>query len=130
MAPIQVNSIKGKVREKTEPSAIPATPVMDYTPMLSMARAHEDDANLVKHDRAHYVAVFKQGVEKTACAKLAFYRTVYEASRVLDSYKYADQLPSAWTTIYQITQITSDSFECFLKEVVRLSSRKCKRHKW
>ncbi len=161
MARIKVNSIKGNVRVKTEANSMPATPVMDYSPVLSVERAQEDDTNLVKHDRAHYVAEFKRGVEKTARATLEVCRVVYEASRVLDSYQfqnfcvevgyrdssstirkfiaigkvyprfiqYADQLPSAWTSIYQITQIPADSFERFLKEGKRLDSLKGKRLK-
>lgn len=153
LASIKVGS-KGKVRVDTQIKPAPATPVMDYSPVLSVERACEDDANLVKHDRAHYVAAFKRGVENTARATLEVCRVVYEASRVLDSYQfqnfcvevgyrdssstirkfiaigkvyprfiqYADQLPSAWTTIYQITQIPANSFERFLKEGKRLDS--------
>lgn len=160
LASIKVGS-KGKVRVDTQVKPAPATPVMDYSPVLSVERAHEDEANLVKYDRAHYVAAFKRGVEKTARATLEVCRVVYEASRVLDSYQfqnfcvevgyrdssstirkfiaigkvyprfiqYADQLPSAWTTIYQITQIPADSFERYLKEGKRLDSLKGKRLK-
>ena len=43
--------------------------MLDYSPTLSVERAAEDDTNLVSYDRAHYVAAFKRGVEKTARAK-------------------------------------------------------------
>jgi len=41
--------------------------------------------------------------------------------------EYADQLPSAWTTIYQITQIPADDFEAYLKHGKRLDELKGKR---
>lgn len=139
--------------------AISATPVIDYSPVLSVERAMEDDANLVKHDRAHYVAAFKRGVEKTARATLEMCRVTYEARQVLDNYQfenfckevgyrdssstvrkfiaigkvyprfieYADQLPCAWTTIYQITQIPADDFDAYVKHGKRLDKLKGKR---
>ena len=160
LASIKVGS-NGNVRVTAETKPAPVTPVMDYSPVLSVERACEDDSGLVKHERAHYVAAFKRGVEKTARATLEVCRVVYEANRVLDSYQfqnfcvevgyrdssssirkfiaigkvyprfiqYADQLPSAWTTIYQITQIPADSFERLIKEGKRLDSLKGKRLK-
>ena len=44
--------------------------------------------------------------------------------------QYADQLPNAWTTIYQITQIPADDFEKFLKNGVRIDELKGKRLKY
>jgi hypothetical protein len=41
--------------------------------------------------------------------------------------QYADQLPSAWTAIYQITQIPADEFENYLKHGKRLDELKGKR---
>ena len=41
--------------------------------------------------------------------------------------QYADQLPSGWTTIYQITQIPADDFERYLKNGKRLDQLKGKR---
>ncbi len=38
--------------------------------------AIQDDANLVKQDRAFYVTAFRQGVEKTVRATLEMYRVV------------------------------------------------------
>lgn len=40
---------------------------------------------------------------------------------------YADQLPSAWTAIYQITQIPADEFDNYLKHGKRLDQLKGKR---
>ena len=126
---------------------------------LSVERAAQDEKNLVKHDRAHYVAAFKRGAEKTARATLETCRVVYEASRVLDNYQfqnfcqevgyrdgsstirkfiaigkvyprfieYADQMPSGWTAIYQITQIPADDFEAYIKHGKRLDALKGKR---
>lgn len=149
------------VADKVAPKAkvITAQPVIDYGPMLSVERAMEDDANLVRHDRAHYVAAFKRGVEKTARATLEMCRVTYEARQALDNYQfenfckevgyrdnsstirkfiaigkvyprfieYADQLPCAWTTIYQITQIPADDFDAYLKHGKRLDELKGKR---
>lgn len=138
---------------------ISAAPVIDYSPVLSVERAMGDDANLVKHDRAHYVAAFKLGVEKTARATLEMARVTYEARQALDDYQfenfckevgyrdssstirkfiaigkvyprfieYADQLPCAWTTIYQITQIPADDFDAYLKHGKRLDQLKGKK---
>lgn len=156
---IKLANVKVPVKVTTKAAPEATLPVMDYSPVLSVERAIEDDATLVKHERAHYVAAFKRGVEKTARATLEVCRVVYEASRALDSYQfqnfcvevgyrdssstirkfiaigkvyprfiqYADQLPSAWTTIYQITQIPADTFERFIKEGKRLDSLKGKR---
>jgi hypothetical protein len=149
------------VADKVAPKAkaITAQPVIDYGPMLSVERAMEDDANLVRHDRAHYVAAFKRGVEKTARATLETCRVTYEARQALDNYQfenfckevgyrdssstirkfiaigkvyprfieYADQLPCAWTTIYQITQIPADDFDAYLKHGKRLDQLKGKK---
>lgn len=143
---------------KQAAKAAELTPVLDYSPKLSVERAAQDDSNLAAHGRAHYVAAFKRGVEKTARATLEMCRVVYEASRVLDSYQfqhfskeigyhdnsstirkfvaigkvyprfidYADQLPSGWTAIYQITQIPADHFEHMLKNGKRLDELKGK----
>lgn len=153
--------VEGVVDSKPAKQAavINAKPVLDYSPTLSVERAAEDDTNLVSHDRAHYVAAFKRGVEKTARATLEMCRVVYEANRALDSYQfqnfckeigyhdgsstvrkfiaigkvyprfieYADQLPSGWTAIYQITQIPADHFEHMLKNGKRLDELKGKR---
>jgi hypothetical protein len=40
---------------------------------------------------------------------------------------YADQMPSGWTAIYQITQIPADDFEAYLKHGKRLDELKGKR---
>ena len=159
---IKIDSLNANVKittgeARTEAEA--ANPIVDYTPVLSVERAIEDDTNLIAHDRAHYVAEFKRGVEKTARATLETCRVVYEASRMLDSYQfqnfckeigyrdnsstirkfiaigkvyprfiqYADQLPSGWTTIYQITQIPADDFERYLENGKRLDQLKGKR---
>lgn len=165
MPSIKVDSVKANVTVTTgaksgkRSTVIEAKPKLDYSPTLSVERAAQDAENLVSHDRAHYVAEFKRGVEKTARATLETCRVVYEASRVLDSYQfqnfckevgysdgsstirkfiaigkvyprfieYADQLPSAWTTIYQITQIPADDFEAYLKHGKRLDQLKGKR---
>lgn len=162
---IKVNPAKAKVSVTSEhksaqnAAVIQATPVPDYSHQLSVERAALDDANLQEHDRAHYVAAFKRGVEKTARATLDMCRVVYEANRVLDSYQfqnfckeigyndnsstvrkfiaigkvyprfidYADQLPSGWTAIYQITQIPADHFEHMLKNGNRLDELKGKK---
>ena len=143
---------------KQPAKAAELTPVLDYSPKLSVERAAQDGENLATHDRSHYVTEFKRGVEKTARATLEMCRVVYEASRVLDSYHfqhfckeigyhdnsstirkftaigkvyprfidYADQLPSGWTAIYQITQIPADHFEHMLKNGKRLDALKGK----
>ena len=41
--------------------------------------------------------------------------------------QYADQLPSAWTAIYQITQIPADEFDAYIKHGKRLDQLKGKR---
>lgn len=155
---IKLGSVKSKVTVTTGSLKSKVIPV-DYSPVLSVERAIEDDSTLVAHDRAHYVAEFKRGVEKTARATLETGRVVYEASRMLDSYQfqnfckdvgyrdnsstirkfiaigkvyprfiqYADQLPSAWTAIYQITQIPADEFDEYLKRGYRLDQLKGKR---
>lgn len=41
--------------------------------------------------------------------------------------QYADQLPSAWTAIYQITQIPADEFDAYIKHGQRLDQLKGKR---
>ena len=41
--------------------------------------------------------------------------------------EYADQLPSGWTAIYQITQIPADEFDAYLKHGKRLDELKGKR---
>lgn len=154
-------TVEVAVAEKVAPKAkvITGQPVIDYGPVLSVERAMEDDANLVAHDRAHYVAAFKRGVEKTARATLEMCRVTYEARQVLDNYQfenfckevgyrdssstirkfiaigkvyprfieYADQLPCAWTTIYQITQIPADDFDAYLKNGKPLDQLKGKR---
>lgn len=160
---IKVDCVNAKVSvtagTKSSKKAASNAPVIDLTPKLSVERAIEDDATLVAQPRAHYVAAFKRGVEKTARATLETCRVVYEASRMLDSYQfqnfckdigyrdnsssirkfiaigkvyprfiqYADQLPSAWTTIYQITQIPADEFDNYLKHGKRLDELKGKR---
>ena len=155
---IKLNSSKAKVTLSTTHSNSKSL-IADYSPVLSLERSINDDPNLVAHDRAHYVAEFKRGVEKTARAMLETGRVVYEASRMLDSYQfqnfckevgyrdnsstirkfitigkvyprfiqYADQLPSAWTTIYQITQIPANDFENYIKNGKRLDELKGKR---
>lgn len=157
---VKLESIKSKVTVSTA-SVKSKSIVVDYSPVLSVERSIEEDSTLVAHNRAHYVAEFKRGVEKTARATLEMGRVVYEASRMLDSYQfqhfckevgysdnsstirkfiaigkvyprfiqYADQLPSAWTTIYQITQIPADEFENYLKHGKRLDQLKGKRLK-
>jgi len=161
-ASIKLASVKAKVSVSTDTSKTDKTgsvkPVLDYSPKLSVERACKDEENLVTHDRAHYVAAFKRGEEKTARATLETCRVVYEASRVLDSYQfqnfskeigyrdnsstmrkfiaigkvyprfieYADQLPSGWTAIYQITQIPAANFESMLKHGSRLDTLKGK----
>lgn len=154
LASIKVGAIKGNVRITADKA-----PVIDYSPVLSVERSIAEDTTLVKHDRAHYVAAFKQGVEKTARATLEMCRVVYEARQALDNYQfenfckevgyrdssstirkfiaigkvyprfiqYADQLPCAWTTIYQITQIPADDFDAYLKRGKRLDDLKGKR---
>lgn len=154
-ASIKIDPVKGQVKL----TCSTATPAPDFSPKLSVERAVADDENLVAHERAHYVAEFKRGVEKTARATLDTCRVVYEASRMLDSYQfqnfckevgyrdnsstirkfiaigkvyprfiqYADQLPSAWTTIYQITQIPADEFDNYLKRGKRLDELKGKK---
>ena len=156
---IKLDSVKAKVKISADTEHNSITPVIDYSPVLSVERACEDDASLIQHERSHYVAAFKRGVEKTARATLETCRVVYEASRMLDSYQfqhfckeigyrdnsstvrkfiaigkvyprfiqYADQLPSGWTTIYQITQIPADEFESLLKNGKRLDQLKGKR---
>ena len=162
---IKLDSAKAKISISTGAKAtkqsanVEVTPVLDYSPKLSVERAAQDGENLATHDRSHYVTEFKRGVEKTARATLEMCRVVYEASRVLDSYHfqhfckeigyhdnsstirkfiaigkvyprfidYADQLPSGWTAIYQITQIPADHFEHMLKNGKRLDELKGKR---
>lgn len=163
---IKIDSIKASVTVSTdsvpakqETTVVTGTPAIDYGPALSLERAAADDTDLVAHDRAHYVAAFKRGVQKTALATLEMCRVVYEANRVLDDYQfgnfckevgyrensstirkfiaigkvyprfiqYADQLPSAWTAIYQITQIPADDFEAYLENGERLNELKGKR---
>jgi hypothetical protein len=164
-ASIKLNPAKSKVVASTntkpakEDAVLEATPTLDYSAKLSVERAAQDDTNLAQYDRAHYVAAFKRGVEKTARATLEMCRIVYEANRMLDSYHfqhfckeigysdnsstirkfvaigkvyprfidYADQLPSGWTAIYQITQIPADHFEHMLKNGKRLDELKGKR---
>lgn len=41
--------------------------------------------------------------------------------------QFADQLPSAWTAIYQITQIPADDFDAYIKHGKRLDQLKGKR---
>jgi len=41
--------------------------------------------------------------------------------------QYADQLPTAWTAIYQITQIPADEFDAYIKHGKRLDQLKGKR---
>ncbi len=41
--------------------------------------------------------------------------------------QFADQLPSAWTAIYQITQIPADEFDAYIKHGKRLDQLKGKR---
>lgn len=163
MPSIKVDSVKAKVSvtasttSDKKAASVPA--VINTNPKLSVERAIEDDESLVKHERSHYVAEFKRGVEKTARATLETSRVVYEASRMLDSYQfqnfckevgyrdgsssirkfiaigkvyprfiqYADQLPSAWTAIYQITQIPADDFDAYIKHGNRLDQLKGKR---
>lgn len=162
MPSIKVDSVKANVTVTTGSKSgkkTSAVPVLNCSPKLSVERAIDDDVNLVKHDRAHYVAEFKRGVERTARATLEMCRVVYEASRALDTYQfqnfckdigyrdssstvrkftaigkvyprfieYADQLPSGWTAIYQITQIPADDFEAYLKHGKRLDELKGKR---
>jgi len=165
MPSVKVDSVKANVSVTTgaksgkRSTVIEAKPKLDYSPILSVERAAQDDADIVAHDRAHYVTAFKRGVEKTARATLEMCRVVYEANRVLDSYQfqnfckeigytdtsstirkfiaigkvyprfiqYADQLPSGWTAIYQITQIPADHFEGMLKHGKRLDELKGKR---
>lgn len=164
MPSIKVDTLKAKVTVTTDTksakkTAVADVPVLNNSPKLSVERAAKDDVNLIKHDRAHYVAEFKRGVEKTARATLETCRVVYEASRVLDTYQfqnfckdvgyrdgsstirkfiaigkvyprfieYADQMPSGWTAIYQITQIPADDFEAYLKHGKRLDELKGKR---
>ena len=165
MPSIKVDSVKANVSVTTgaksgkRSTVSEAKPKLDYSPTLSVERATQDDADIVAHDRAHYVTAFKRGVEKTARATLEVCRVVYEANRVLDSYQfqnfckeigytdnsstirkfiaigkvyprfiqYADQLPSGWTAIYQITQIPADHFEGMLKHGKRLDELKGKR---
>lgn len=43
--------------------------------------------------------------------------------------QYADQMPSGWTAIYQITQIPADNFESMIKNGQRLDALKGKRLK-
>ncbi len=139
-------------------ATIVTQPTFNYTPVLSVERACADDEQLVAQPRAHYVAEFKRGAEKTARATLETSRTVYEASRMLDSYEfnnfcreigyrdtsssirkliaigkvyprfiqYADQMPSGWTAIYQITQIPADTFEHMLSKGQPLNELKGK----
>ena len=155
---IKLDSLKAKVSVSIG-SVKSKSLVVDYSPVLSLERSTEDDSTLVAHDRAHYVAEFKRGVEKSARATLETARVVYEASRMLDSYQfqnfckeigyrdnsssirkfiaigkvyprfiqYADQMPSAWTTIYQITQIPANDFENYIKNGKRLDELKGKR---
>lgn len=163
MPSIKVDSVKAKVSvtasTKSDRKAASVPAVINTNPKLSVERAIEDDESLVKHERSHYVAEFKRGVEKTARATLETSRVVYEASRMLDSYQfqnfckevgyrdgsssirkfiaigkvyprfiqYADQLPSAWTAIYQITQIPADDFDAYIKHGKRLDQLKGKR---
>jgi hypothetical protein len=163
MPSIKLDSVKAKVSvtagTKPGKKAAPVPAAINTNPKLSVERAIEDDENLVKHERSHYVAEFKRGVEKTARATLETCRVVYEASRVLDNYQfqnfctevgyrdgsssirkfiaigkvyprfiqYADQLPSAWTAIYQITQIPADDFDAYIKHGKRLDELKGKR---
>lgn len=164
IASINLDAIKAnatlKVAEPSQPlkATVTTAPVFNYTPVLSVERAISDDENLVAQPRAHYVAAFKRGAENTARATLETARTVYEASRMLDSYEfanfckdvgykdnsstirkltaigkvyprfiqYADQMPSGWTAIYQITQIPADTFERLLTEGKSLSELKGK----
>ncbi len=161
-ASINIESIKAPVTVTVaaqKKTTVVDKPTIDYGPKLSVERACEDDSSLARHERAHYVAAFKKGVEKTARATLEMCRVVYEAHRVLDNYQfqnfcieigyrdnsstirkfiaigkvyprfiqYADQLPCAWTTIYQITQIPADDFEAYLKQGRRLDQLKGKK---
>ena len=92
MPSIKVDSVKAKVSvttgTKSGKKAEPAIAVINTNPKLSVERAIEDDESLVKHERSHYVAEFKRGVEKTARATLETCRVVYEANRVLDNYQF------------------------------------------
>jgi hypothetical protein len=164
-ASINLDAIKANVTVKVAgPSeslkaTVTTAPVFNYTPVLSVERAIADEENLVAQPRAHYVTKFKRGAEKNARATLDTSRTVYEASRMLDSYEfsnfcreigyndnsssirkliaigkvyprfiqYADQMPSGWTAIYQITQIPADTFELMLRNGQRLDELKGKR---
>ena len=84
---IKLDSLKAKVSVSTG-SVKSKSLVVDYSPVLSLEGSTEDDSTLVAHDRAHYVAEFKRGVEKSARATLETARVVYEASRMLDSYQF------------------------------------------
>ena len=84
---IKLDSLKAKVSVSIG-SVKSKSLVVDYSPVLSLERSTEDDSTLVAHDRAHYVAEFKRGVEKSARATLETARVVYEASRMLDSYQF------------------------------------------
>lgn len=91
MPSIKVDSVKANVTVTTGSKSdkkTSAVPVLNCNPKLSVERAIDDDVNLVKHDRAHYVAEFKRGVERTARATLEMCRVVYEASRALDTYQF------------------------------------------
>jgi len=74
MPSIKVDSVKAKVSvtagTKPGKKAAPVPAAINTNPKLSVERAIEDDENLVKHERSHYVAEFKRGVEKTARATL------------------------------------------------------------
>lgn len=70
--------------------AAPAKVTVDYTPKLSVERAESDEQPIVAKTRPEYVVAFKAGVEKTARATLEMCRVVYEASKSLDSYEFAN----------------------------------------
>lgn len=158
LGPNDTITLSSNAKTPKQSAKVEVTPVLDYSPKLSVERAAQEGENLATHDRSHYVTEFKRGVEKTARATLEMCRVVYEASRVLDSYHfqhfckeigyhdnsstirkfiaigkvyprfidYADQLPSGWTAIYQITQIPADHFEHMLKNGKRLDTLKGK----
>ena len=64
-----------------------AVPVI-YKCAVSVERDTKDDESIVKQDRAHYVAAFKAGMQKTARAMLDTCRVTYEAHRVLDAFEF------------------------------------------
>lgn len=94
-ASISVNALGVPVTvttPSTKPAVQPAkkTTAPDFTPKISVERAESDEQEITAKSRAEYVSAFKVGVERTARATLDMCRVVYEASKTLDEYEFAN----------------------------------------